>query len=213
MTPYEAARTVRLAVNAPWFTAPYDVNLFGLRRPWGPSREATDLFDDAIVLAVDGNVLVAAATTDPGRPYLARPMRSAGTAILVPGHYPSSHTLGVHKGYPALRQYTTLRVWRDATRDAVYDTGTAVDAGVECGINIHAAADDAAGVVSARVGRWSAGCQVTQRRSDLRAIVAAVEAQRRAGLGGTVSYTLVDVGALSGAAREAAYVLLGLARP
>jgi hypothetical protein len=209
---YAAVRELRLAAGAPWFTGEWDLNLVGVRRPWGDGREASDLFDDAIALAytLAGAPIVEVfrATTDPGRAYLGAPMRPDGTAILVPGHYPGSHRLGRHKGYPALVQAGTLRVWRDATKDHRYDVGPVHAAPPSCGINIHAAADDVAGMVSARVGRWSAGCQVLQRRSALARLVAAAEGQRGAGLGDRVSYTLVVA---EGAHREAAYTVLGAA--
>lgn len=214
---YDAARAVRHAVGAPWFTGPYDLNVFGIRRPWGPTGEITDLFDDAIVLAyrddnLDPRVEVYPATTDPGKPWEARPMRPDGCAILVPGHYLSSHVLGTHKGYQALQQDAALKVWRDADHDGRYDTGAVHEAYATSGINIHSAADDLVSTTSEIVGRWSAGCQVLKRRSDLRKLVAAVEAQKRRGLGGHISYTLVDIVPLTGEARTAAYMLLGSAR-
>lgn len=192
MTLLHDAIALRRHVGAFVPRAPHDIAITGIRRAWGTSRLASDLFDDALVV-IDGRgiLLLAAATTDPGRPWLRAPMRAAGTAIVVPGHYPLSHRLGLHRGYPALVQAGTLLVWRDATRDDLYDHGPAAEAPPTTGINIHAAADDAVYGVSPRVGRWSAGCQVLQRRSTLRVLVDAVERQARAGMGDRVSYTLV----------------------
>lgn len=196
--PYEAARALRIGAGAPWFTKPGDLNVFGVRRYPG----TVDLFDDIVVCArlvkvsttrTAADVRVYPATTDPGRAYLLRPMRARGTAILAPGHYPRSHGLGFHKGYPALVQVGPLVVYRDADKDADFDLDPRTRETAEgTGINIHAAADDEAGPSSEAVGRWSAGCQVLRRRSDLRDLVRRVEEQRAAGWGWTISYTLVD---------------------
>lgn len=193
MEAYDAARTLRLGARAPWFTEDDDLNVFGVRLV----ARTTDLFDDLVVFARvhrgAREVRVFAATTDPGRAYLKTPMNALGTAALVPGHYPGSHELGLHSGYPALVQRGDLRVYRDNDRNGDLSTlGPSFRAGPGCRINLHGAGDDEVADPSAYVGRWSAGCQVIRRRSHLRELVRAVEDQRDAGHGTVVSYTLID---------------------
>lgn len=100
------------------------------------------------------------ATTDPGRYWLLNPGRINGTAILYPGQYLSSHKIGLHTGYRALTQNTTLKVWRDKDKDLVLDYTGTIYTDV-AGLNIHHA-----GTASTLVEKWSAGCIVIANITD-----------------------------------------------
>lgn len=169
-----------------WFTAPYDLNIVGIRR-----AQQVDVWNDTIAVAyvTPAGVEVCdeyEATTDPGADCLREPGRVEGTAILYPGQHRALWKPGLHRGkYPALVQVGACRVYRDANRDTVLDLGGPGVAGVY-GINLHH------GGGSSRVGEYSAGCQVVRHPADLAHILSLVERQRLAGHGDVCSYTLLE---------------------
>ena len=93
-------------------------------------------------------------------------MNKDGVAILVPGQYRSSHTIGLHQGkYEALRQKSPLKVYRDNNKDGVYDfLEENIKEGIY-GINIHRATSSEGGK-STQIDKWSAGCQVIAANAD-----------------------------------------------
>ncbi len=103
------------------FTGKFDVNLFGIR-----SKESqSDKFDDWVgYWCSDGkNIIfdIFPATTDPGKSWLLTPMRSDGTAIMVPGQYSGLYKIGHHKDYEALEQVGMARYVRDNNKDTKLD--------------------------------------------------------------------------------------------
>ena len=136
----------------------YDLNIVGVRT----SDPAPNTFNDWITVfyVLQGRWVFFAfpATTDPGLFYLENPLNIEGTAILVPGQYKGAFKIGIHKGYPALKQAAPLKVYRDSNRDAVLDWHGEYGEGIY-GIDLHRASRDHA---SLRVDKWSAGCQVIQ---------------------------------------------------
>lgn len=193
MTPFDQWELLQhrcLAKGWPWWTAAYDLNVIGLR---AASAKAGP-WDDAIVVAyrthADVRVERFAATTDPGRPWLERPMRAAGCAVPIPGHYRRLWRRGIHgsPGYPALVQVGAIAVWRDPDRNGVLvRTGPVFDDA--SGIDLHHGSD-----TDGEVGLHSAGCQVVRARASLSRILELVAAQAANGHGETVSYGLFDVG-------------------
>jgi hypothetical protein len=190
MTPaesYALLASTWAALGFPWWEAPNDLNMFGVRAP----SDVPDRWDDVIGVAWhDGTrpcVERWVATTDPGRHYLQAPLHEAGTIVVEPGYHRGLWAPGKHTGYPALVQVGTLTYRRDTDRDAVLDPTEAVRTGTGNGVNLHH------GGGSATVGRWSAGCQVVRFPSALARVLELVERQRLAGHGSTVSYGLVDV--------------------
>lgn len=125
-------------------------------------------------------------TVDPGAVYASDPMNPKGTAHLAPGHYKSSHKRGLHKGTPALVQVGPVTVRRDADRDGDADENVA-ETGI-FGINIHSTRGE-----PVKVGRWSAGCVVMPVVMELDWLLTAVDQQEKAGLGGRVSLTVLEV--------------------
>jgi hypothetical protein len=131
----------------------YNLNIVGIRNSSTGSK-VTNAFDDKLVVAyqVAGAWVIKEypITTDNG----------GGTARLVCNQYRGSHAIGLHQGkYEALRQVGPVTVYRDFTKDGIYQTDK-TETGV-FGINIHKA-----GVDSARVDDWSHGCQVFKRVAD-----------------------------------------------
>jgi hypothetical protein len=171
----------------------FNLNLIGLRA----ASDQANLFDDTFVAAYkDRNSVWVVErwsfTSDPGRPHLENPMRTAGCAIMVPGQYRGVYVIGAHKGNPALRQDGDVKVWRDNDKNHVLQRGGKIYvADKTSGINIHRA-----GVDSPKVELWSAGCQVFKRQADHAAMMA-LAAKQVAEWGETgkrFSYTLIDVG-------------------
>ncbi len=140
-------------------TSPYLMNVFGIRS----KNPATNKFDDMMgVLTRDyGATQIlqkSSGTTEPGFYWLENPENVHGTAILVPGQYLNSHTVGLHKGqYPALVQVGKMKFYRDSNKDDTYDCDpSTIEEGV-IGCNVHHAAMDHTSTV---IDKWSAACQV-----------------------------------------------------
>lgn len=188
---YDALREEWRAANYPWYSAPFDLNLFGIRR----AEPRPDHFDDTLGLAwrdPDGNLFAfqVPGTTDPGAFYLGqRMLNPRGTAILAPGHYPKMYAPGLHRGkYKALVQVNPCTVIRDKNQDGRLDfQAPTVQTGL-FGINFHRAL--AAGT-TLRVGPHSAGCQVVQTAADLAYVLAQVGLQIKHIHSRFVSYTLL----------------------
>jgi hypothetical protein len=156
----------------------YNLNIVGIRNS-STGNKVTNAFDDKLVVAyqVAGAWVVKeyAITTDNG----------GGTARLVCNQYRGSHAIGLHQGkYEALKQCGPVTVYRDFTKDGIYQTDK-TETGV-FGINIHKA-----GVDSARVDDWSHGCQVFKRVADFNEFM--LLAKKAAALhGNRFSYTLIE---------------------
>lgn len=99
-------------------------------------------------------------TTNPGVYWLNNPMSKLGTAVLKPNQWVDCWSLGFHQqktDHRALVQTGKVTVYRDSNRDNNYQLNESkVETGL-FGINIHGS--NKAGS-SARIGKWSAGCQV-----------------------------------------------------
>lgn len=169
---------------------PYDLTLFGIRN----SNRKPDAWDDLVgfLRHLPHNrvqLCLFPATTDPGAIFFGKPINSNGTALLVPGQHKAMWTPGMHKGkHPALVQNAPVPVYRDNDKDFEFDLDKdTIETGM-FGINGHAAYRD--GLLT--VGPSSAGCQVFRVAADTARVLHAVREQGSAGLGLTVSYTLLD---------------------
>lgn len=129
------------------------VNIIGVR-----TNDATpNKFNDFICICYKDVFYGFEATTDPGMYWLKKPMNVKGTAILVPGQYIDSWTIGLHSKYEALRQVKPVAIYRDNNRNEVLDMNpNTIQKGV-FGINIHRAHLT---VLQWVVEKYSAGCQV-----------------------------------------------------
>jgi len=171
----------------------YDVNIVGIRNSETDGK-VTNHFDDTLTVSykdLDGNwnFHVWSATTDPGAYWMANPMNSNGTAILVPGQYRSSHTIRLHQGkYEALGQQKLVKVYRDGNKDDVYDADEDTITEGLYGINIHRSNPY---TESYYVDKWSAGCQVFKKIADFNTFM---EICRKAKdiWGNSFTYTLIE---------------------
>ena len=105
-------------------------------------------------------------TTEPGLPWLLKPMNKRGAAILKPGQYIDTYALGFHgRGsfrHEALIQIKPVQVYRDNNRDETHDF-VGSDTGL-FGLNIHRAS--AWFDITETINKFSAGCQVFQGKSE-----------------------------------------------
>jgi hypothetical protein len=168
---------------------PYDLNIVGVRS----YNMRANKFDDNINVFYkntkkDWEVRVYKITTDPGSYYLENPMKVAGTAIMVPGQYRSSHKIGTHKTYEALvqRGKNPIKIYRDSNKDEILDMSSDTVTEGWYGINIHKAGSN-----SKIVHKWSAGCQVFKTSSDFKDFMTLVNRAAKY-WGPTFTYTLLE---------------------
>ena len=105
-------------------------------------------------------------TTDPGTYWLNNPMSTLGTAVYKPGQYINAYQIGFHHNkpdHPALIQTGAMvEVYRDNDKDGIAEESKTIEKGY-FGCNIHRS--NASGKTMS-IGKWSAGCQVFQIKSD-----------------------------------------------
>jgi hypothetical protein len=186
----EQIETAVKAKGYVWFEGAkdFDVNIVGIRNS-ATGDKVTNLFDDCITVSYkekgEWKSHCWPATTDPGTKGVKQFGNKAGVARLVEGQYRGSHSIGLHQGkYEALRQVKSVKVYRDANRDMIYDETKTQDG--LFGINIHKAGAD-----STFVENWSEGCQVFKKSKDFESFM---EICRKAATihGKTFTYTLIE---------------------
>jgi len=176
-----------------WFeNGNYNLNIVGIRNS-DTFDEVTNKFDDLLTVSYKvGNDLQYHqwnCTTDPGKYYTENLLNSDGVAILVPGQYRSSHTIGLHRGkYKALKQMNPVKVYRDSNRDNCYDMDPSKIQEGLFGINIHRAS---ASGTSTQIDKWSAGCQVVANYEDFNKLMW-LALQAVDVWGNSFTYTLID---------------------
>jgi len=189
----EEVKKAVLSKGYKWFeNGDYNINIVGIRNS-ETENQVTNKFDDCVTVSykVNGewNFHCFKATTDPGTHWTKNLLNKDGVAILVPGQYRGSHTIGLHKGkYEALKQKKPLKVYRDKNKDGVYDLlEENIHEGIY-GINIHRAT---AHGESKQIDKWSAGCQVLAKTSDFNKLM---ELARKSSAlyGNSFTYTLIE---------------------
>lgn len=146
------------------FTSPFILNLAAFRDLSNP-----DSWNDVLIYYYWNNEnelnigFIEGFTTDPGVQYLKSPINSKGTAILAEGWHRRLWTLGKHKGYEALQQYSPCKVYRDGNKDEKFDLNPSRTEDGMFGINLHRANVNSLAKV---VGPHSAGCCVIRDIRD-----------------------------------------------
>ena len=178
-----------------WFEGgDYNLNIVGVRNS-DTFGKVTNRFDDKITVSYTKNgepkYFEFAATTDPGSHWERNLLNENGVAILVPGQYRGSHTIGLHQGkYEALRQQKPVKVYRDKDKDGEYDfLAENIQEGIY-GINIHRATAREGGK-STQVDKWSAGCQVIAANDDFKTFMKIVNKSAKL-YGSSFTYTLIE---------------------
>ncbi len=138
------------------------INIVGVR---DDTNQDKDIFNDRILILLNGDIYSFIGTTDPGKYWTDNAKKEwgvAGVAHLMEGWYPLTYRLGNHMKELALVQYgNSVTVWRDVDKDFKFDPAEdTVETGY-FGINIHYTKGD-----PKYIGRWSAGCQVVQKHED-----------------------------------------------
>lgn len=173
--------------DAPIYTGELNLNLVGIRANDVNANTFNDLL--CILYDLDGKTVLQMypITTDPGTYFRKNPVNVNGTAVLVPGHYPSCWQIGFHRGqYQALVQRGEMTVYRDGDRNSDIDVGAETETGY-FGINLHHAAPNG---YTMRVDRWSAGCQVFANKQDFDDVMKLAR-QSAKQYGDRFSYTLL----------------------
>ena len=170
-------------------TGDFNVNIIGIRNST-PGKKVTNLFDDWLTISYKENgvwkYFIWSATTDPGKAPMVAGNKGVGTARVVPGQYPMSHIIRLHRGlYEALGQQGNISVYRDADKDLEYDIDK-ITTSNDYGINIHKAGQD-----STWIDDWSHGCQVFKRVKDFDAFMKICKAAAKL-RGNSFSYTLIE---------------------
>lgn len=128
--------------------------------------QVPDVFNDPIFIAYKKNgvdtLFTATITTEPGITYQKKLLNPKGCWVMMPNQMIDAYSPGFHQGKPdhrCLRSTGKIFCLRDADLDGIAgNSGTPVWVdGTTVGANIHGA--NKAGI-TAKVGPWSAGCQV-----------------------------------------------------
>ena len=176
-----------------WFEGgDYNLNIVGIRNS-ETGGKVTNKFDDCVTVSysINGEIKFHCfdATTDPGSHWERNLLNKDGVAILVPGQYRGSHTIGLHQGkYEALKQQKPLKVYRDKDKDGVYDfLEENIHEGIY-GINIHRASSTG---TSVQIDKWSAGCQVIANNKNFDKLMEVANKAAKV-WGKSFTYTLIE---------------------
>lgn len=202
---YDQLQKIVLAKKYRFFdSGQFNINLVGVRSQLSESNRFDDrLFVAYKDLAFQKVVREYSITTDPGKPWLLKPLDPKGCAIIVPGQYPGAYMVGIHGrshasgGYPALEQVGPMNYVRDNNRDAIIDASLWQDpARIFSGIlktNIHHAGKDQLRrkLFKYLVNQWSAGCQVFEYYDDFLEFLEICKTGARLH-GNSFTYTLLE---------------------
>ena len=166
----------------------YNLNITGIRSP----ERVANAFDDRLCVTYKHNGMWVTetfeVTTDPGSPYLLRPINNYGCAILVPGQYRGAYSIGLHRGkYKALVQSGKVKVYRDNDRDNILDLDPETIQEGYFGINIHKRSGE-----SDSVNGSSAGCQVFRYEHEFNRFMHLANKQVSERGWKTFTYTLLE---------------------
>jgi len=184
MNIYARAKALRESVGAPWFTAPWDLNLIVIR------SGRVGRWDDRIVVAtVDDTgreiVLVCQATGDAWEGEWTNPTHPDGCIYVLDQHVPGGYALGEHKGRPALRQQRPFHCVRWPRTRGTVPTVEELEELAEFGhdftenrgTHIHNRVSDRA--PEAPATNDSEGCTVTLYQHQHAALIELVKVQKR----------------------------------
>lgn len=136
----------------------YDDYMFVFRKCDKPANHTVNKPDWQRVYQNGYSLDIFTCTTNPGTPNMLNPINPKGAGIIVEGQYKDVYIKGLHKGYPALTQFGTFKVYRDKNKDSIldYDPLT-IENAKNTGFNIHRASQ---WKIVDFIGLYSAGCQV-----------------------------------------------------
>ena len=166
----------------------YNLNITGIRSP----ERVANAFDDRLCVTYKLNDMwnteTFEITTDPGSPYLLKPINNYGCAILAPGQWRGCYSIGKHRGqYLALVQSGKVKVFRDNDRDNILDMDPETIQEGYFGINIHKRSGE-----SDTVNGASAGCQVFRYEHEFNRMMYLAQKQVSERGWRTFTYTLLE---------------------
>ena len=166
----------------------YNLNITGIRSP----ERVANAFDDRLCVTYKLNDMWVTETfeitTDPGSPYLLKPINNYGCAILAPGQWRGCYSIGKHRGqYLALVQSGKVKVYRDNDRDNILDMDPETIQDGYFGINIHKRSGE-----SDTVNGASAGCQVFRYEHEFNRMMYLAQKQVSERGWRTFTYTLIE---------------------
>jgi len=166
----------------------YNLNITGIRSP----ERVANAFDDRLCVTYKLNDMwnteTFEITTDPGSPYLLKPINNYGCAILAPGQWRGCYSIGKHRGqYLALVQSGKVKVYRDNDRDNILDMDPETIQDGYFGINIHKRSGE-----SDTVNGASAGCQVFRYEHEFNRLMYLAGKQVSERGWRTFTYTLLE---------------------
>ena len=136
----------------------YDDYMFVFRKCPKPANHTVNNPDWQRVYQNGYSLDIFTCTTNPGTPNMLNPVNPKGAGIIVEGQYKDVYIKGLHKGYPALVQFGTFKVYRDNNKDVILDYNPlTIESAKNTGFNIHRASK---WKISEFIGLYSAGCQV-----------------------------------------------------
>ena len=198
---YEQAQQVRLAAGAPWFTAPWDLNLIVFR------SGVIGLWDDAVVVACRDDsdrpiVVEVRATGDASMAEFRQSTHRDGAIWVLPQHVPGGLVLGEFRGRVSLLQREPFRYVRwpsdgtVPTVDQLLERAREHEFVARRGTHIHPRSSNATPLRP--MSYDSAGCTVPLYRHEWASVVALVELQGIRRDSRIVSPTYADWTALEG---------------
>ena len=166
----------------------YNLNITGIRSP----ERVANAFDDRLCVTYKLNDMWVTETfeitTDPGSPYLLKPINNYGCAILAPGQWRGCYSIGKHRGqYLALVQSGKVKVFRDNDLDNILDMNPETIQDGYFGINIHKRSGE-----SDTVNGASAGCQVFRYEHEFNRMMYLAQKQVSERGWRTFTYTLLE---------------------
>lgn len=197
----EKLKSVFAAKGYKYSLAQMELNIVGIRS----ATSLSNSFDDRMILAFldkDGNPFFKEwpMTTDPGKPWLIKPIDPEGCAVMVPGQYVDAYQVGIHgrtkppgRQYEALEQISPIKYVRDNNKDSTIDFSLYADSkNIFLGLlktNIHRASQWA---LQRFVETYSAGCQVLQDPADFNELMGAARTSRDFLKRNKFTYTLLE---------------------
>lgn len=181
-------------------TGKFNLNIVGVRS----TNSQSNSFDDHLLVAYLDNQFnwcfdQYPITTDPGKPWLLKPMDAAGCAVMVPGQYIDVYAIGIHghnkpkiRQYEALEQFGKINYVRDNNKDSIIDASLWNDPknifSAVLKTNIHRASRWS---VIRAIETYSAGCQVFQDPADFERFMTTCRTSRSYGHS-RFTYTLLQ---------------------
>lgn len=185
----DSLKRTQQSLNHKWFED--QPNIIGIRT----TLCIPDVFNDILVIAyksgTDYKMFTAIITTEPGTTYQKKLLNPKGCAVMQPGQFINAYKLGYHqwkKDHRALVQVGKILLKRDKDLDGIPGNSGELEWNTGAGCNIHGANK---GIVTSKIGPWSAGCQVHERWSKKEEMCDIAQLYEKVN-NGLLTYTLLE---------------------